>query len=321
MVQDRPVADSVDNSWVDLAPEAIRPYLRLARLDRPAGVWLLFIPVVMGLALDRLTSGPQWGDVWLLILFFVGAVAMRGAGCTFNDLMDRDIDAQVARTADRPLAAGTVTPGQAWIFLVLQLVVGLIVLILIPRAAQVMALLAVPLAVAYPFMKRLIAWPQAWLGATFAWGALVGYAATHGGITLAAIILWLALALWTFGYDTLYALEDRADDEELEIGSAVIALGDRWRGAVAIAFFLAGFLIWMAVLREGLAADAFAQDSPLRRTIQAASFGGIAFVIATLWSLWEVDEHVPGQPLRAFRRQVPIGGVLAAFLLACPLVT
>jgi len=236
-------------------------------------------------------------------------------------MMDRELDEKVGRTAERPLTAGRVEVWEAWAFLAVQWLSGLLVLLALRRAAQWRGLLAVPLVAAYPFMKRIIDYPQAWLGLTFSWGVLVGYAAVHGGVTFAAIIAYLAMALWTFGYDTLYALEDREDDAFNEIGSSAVALGERWRGVVAAAFFLAGFLLWIAVLREGQAANAFATGSEFARTIQAASFAGIAFVIATMWTLWDIDEAAPQAGLLAFRRQVPIGGVVAAFLFACPLVT
>jgi 4-hydroxybenzoate polyprenyltransferase len=321
MIADRRVADSDEASWVDQAPEAVRPFLRLARLDRLVGVWLLFIPCVIGLSLARLATGSEWADLWLLVLFLVGSVVMRGAGCTFNDIMDRDIDSHVARTADRPLSAGTVTVPRAFVFLGVQLAIGLVVLLMLPTPAQIMALFAVPLVIAYPFMKRLIDYPQAWLGITFGWGALVGYAAASGGLGLPAFLGFIAMALWTFGYDTLYALEDREYDRALNVGSAAVALGEKWRAAVALSFFAAGVFLWSAVLRGGYIGAL--EDGRLRLslTTQTASFGALAFTLAILWTLWRLDDDDAHGGLKAFRLQAPIGLALAGYLWLTPLLT
>ncbi|MDX1580698.1 MAG: UbiA family prenyltransferase, partial [Alphaproteobacteria bacterium] len=202
---DRRVADSLPKTWVDRAPAGVRPYLRLARYDRPVGFWLLAIPCWQGLALARVNTGFDPVDLWYFVLFAVGAIAMRGAGCTYNDIVDRDLDAQVARTADRPLAAGTVSLKRAWIFLVLQCLVGFLVLIQLPPAAIYTGLGALALVAGYPFMKRLTWWPQAWLGLTFNWGILVAFAAGTGGFAPEVFLLYASAFFWTLGYDTIYA--------------------------------------------------------------------------------------------------------------------
>ncbi|WP_421792504.1 4-hydroxybenzoate octaprenyltransferase [Hyphobacterium sp.] len=257
---DRRVADSLPKTWVDRAPATVRPYLRLARYDRPIGFWLLAIPCWSGLLLARLASGqmPGWGDLWLALLLAIGAIAMRGAGCTYNDIVDRDLDRQVARTANRPLAAGTISLRAAWIFLVAQCVVGLLVLTQLPWLAIFIALGSLALVAAYPFMKRITWWPQAWLGLTFNWGILVGYAAIAGEITPAALVLYVSSLFWTLGYDTIYACQDMEDDAFVGVKSTarrLIADIHLWLwifyGLAALLAALAGVLagapVWFAL--------------------------------------------------------------------------
>jgi len=261
---DRRVQDSLPASWVDRAPRRARPYLRLARYDRPVGFWLLALPGWAGLALAGLADRPVLSDAGYGLLIAIGAVAMRGAGCTYNDIVDRDLDARVARTADRPLAAGTVSLRAAWAFLVAQCLVGLVVLLLLPRAAQAVALASLPLVAAYPFMKRITWWPQAWLGLTFNWAALVGYAASAGGLAAAPAVLYAGLALWTIGYDTIYACQDREDDALIGVRSTARLFGSRAPAWVA-GFYAASALLVAAAAalaagdaRAALAAAPFA---------------------------------------------------------------
>jgi 4-hydroxybenzoate polyprenyltransferase len=241
-VSDQP-ADAARDTWVERAPAAVQPYLRLSRFDRPIGFWLLAIPCFQGQLLGRIGEGVGHLDLMLAGLFALGAVAMRGAGCTFNDIIDRDIDAQVARTAARPLPAGHVSVRGAWAWLGAQLLVGLAVLLCLPTPSQITALCALPLVAAYPFMKRITWWPQVWLGLTFNWGVLVGYAAVEGRIDAAAITLFAAAALWTVGYDTIYALQDKEDDALVGVRSTARLFADAVRawvrglylGAIALA--------------------------------------------------------------------------------------
>ena len=229
-------------SWVDRAPTAIRPYLRLARYDRPVGFWLLAIPCWQGLALASVSTGLDWMDLYWAILFGIGAIAMRGAGCTYNDIVDRDIDAQVARTADRPLAAGTVSLKQAWAFLVAQCLVGLLVLIQLPWPAILTGLGALVLVAGYPFMKRITWWPQAWLGLTFNWGIPVAYTAAAGTFDLAALALYAGAVFWTLGYDTIYAHQDAEDDALVGVKSTARLFGENSQ------YWVAGFYGVNAVL-------------------------------------------------------------------------
>lgn len=256
LAPDRRVPDSIPKSWVDRAPDALRPYLRLARYDRPIGFWLLAIPCWMGLALARIPDGFQWSDLWLAALFGVGAVAMRGAGCAYNDIIDRDLDARIARTADRPLAAGTISLKRAWAFLFAQCLVGLLVLVQLPLPAIFTGLAALGLVAAYPFMKRITWWPQAWLGLTFNWGIPVAYVAVAGGFDLAAGLLYAAAVFWTLGYDTIYACQDKEDDALVGVKSSARALGRGARSGVAIFYVLTAALAGAAGLAAG-AAPAF----------------------------------------------------------------
>ena len=186
-------ADATQGSWVNRMPTAIRPYLQLSRFDRPAGFWLLGLPCLIGLALARIGTGFVAHDALLGVLFAIGAIAMRGAGCTYNDILDRRIDAQVARTALRPLPSGAVSLKQAWTWLLVQCFAGLVVLLCLPRLAQYVALGSIPLVALYPLMKRITWWPQIWLGLTFNWGSLVAASAVHGAFTEADIVLYAAL--------------------------------------------------------------------------------------------------------------------------------
>ncbi|MEO1407484.1 MAG: 4-hydroxybenzoate octaprenyltransferase, partial [Pseudomonadota bacterium] len=229
--QRRP-ADAIRLPGWDELPDRARPYLSLSRIDRPVGIWLLALPCWIGLAFARIPDGLQWIDLWWAILFGVGSVAMRGAGCTWNDITDKDLDAGVARTAGRPLPAGEIGMRQAYVWLVIQLAVGFLVWLCLPGAAKLVSLAALPLVIAYPFMKRITWWPQAWLGLTFNWGVLVA-AATVGVFGFATLVLYASLALWTIAYDTIYALEDQEDDALVGVRSTARLFGDR---AITAAF-------------------------------------------------------------------------------------
>jgi 4-hydroxybenzoate polyprenyltransferase len=200
------------------------------------GFWLLALPCLIGLAMARLGSGFAASDAWLALAFIIGAIAMRGAGCTWNDILDRDIDAKVARTALRPLPAGEVSTRQALGWLVAQCLVGLAVLVALPPLARWVALAAIPLVALYPMMKRITWWPQVWLGLTFNWGVLVAAAAVGGGLGLADALLYAALAAWTLGYDTIYAIQDREDDALIGVRSTARRFGARIQLAVALIY-------------------------------------------------------------------------------------
>lgn len=220
------ILDATGN-WVDRhAPAIARPWLRLARLDRPIGTWLLLWPCWWAIALAS-------GDIGLMLVFALGAVVMRGAGCTFNDIVDRDLDAQVARTANRPLPSGAVSVVAAWIFLIAQCGVGLAILLsLNDFAIAVGGASLFPVAV-YPFMKRITYWPQLFLGIAFNWGALLGWAAVTGTLALPAIWLYLGGIFWTLGYDTIYAHQDAGDDALIGVKSTALKFGANSKPAIA----------------------------------------------------------------------------------------
>ena len=234
--------DIPDESWIDrLAPAGARPFLRLARLDRPIGTWLLLIPCWWSVAL----ATPGLPDVELLALFVIGAVVMRGAGCTVNDIVDRDFDARVARTATRPIASGQITVLQAAMFLGLELLLGLAVLVQFNPFTVALGISSLALVALYPFMKRITYWPQLFLGFTFNWGALVGWAAVRGDLALPAIMLYAAGVFWTLGYDTIYAHQDKEHDALIGIKSTALKLGQVTRPWL-IGFYAAAVLLMAA---------------------------------------------------------------------------
>jgi 4-hydroxybenzoate polyprenyltransferase len=222
-----PLPDAAPANWVDrYAPAALRPGLKLGRFDRPAGIWLLMLPGWQAIAL----AGAMFGrgpNLLLLLEFFVGATLMRAAGCAFNDIVDRDFDAKVARTAGRPIASGQISVRQAWAFLAACSLVSLAILLTMGRLAIGLGVGSLALVAAYPFMKRITWWPQAWLGLTFNWGALLGYAAATGRLEAPAVLLYLSGVFWTLGYDTIYAIQDLEDDALAGVKSSALRLGAR----------------------------------------------------------------------------------------------
>ena len=242
-----PLPDAARDNWVDrLAPARLRPWLKLGRFDRPAGVWLLMLPGWQGVALGDALQGRR-PDLRLLVLIAVGAVAMRAAGCAFNDIVDRDIDARVARTASRPVASGQISAKGAAAFLVGLSLVGLAVLLCMDGAAIGLGVASLALVAAYPFMKRITWWPQAWLGLTFNWGALLGFAAATGSLGWRAALLYASGVFWTLGYDTIYALQDIEDDALAGVKSSARRLGRRARQGVAVFYVACVVLARLAV--------------------------------------------------------------------------
>ncbi len=238
-----PDAERAPSSWVDALPAPWRPYARLARFDRPIGSWLLFWPCGWGLA----AAGGLVSHWWLLPLFLIGAVTMRAAGCVYNDIVDRDLDRSVARTRSRPVASGAISVGRAGVWLVLLALCALPVLLALRPLAAGVALGSLGLVAAYPFMKRITWWPQAWLGLTFNWGALVGWTAVAEP-SWAMALLYASGVFWTLGYDTIYALQDIEDDALAGIKSSARALGSAARAGVAgfyaVAVVLAAAALW-----------------------------------------------------------------------------
>ena len=236
------VPDSERIGLIGALPRAMRPYASLMRLDRPIGTWLLYWPCAWSVALAGV-RGHWTLFAWLLL----GAFAMRSAGCAYNDIVDKDLDRRVERTRLRPLASGRVSLRSAWALVVGLSLVGLLVLLQLEPAAQKVALLSLAPVAAYPFMKRITWWPQAWLGLVFGWGALVGWPAVTGEFQLPALILWLGSIFWVIGYDTLYAIQDIEDDALVGVKSSARALGDRAQLGVA-ACYAAALIGWAAAI-------------------------------------------------------------------------
>lgn len=244
--------DAARDNWVDrFAPGGLRPWLKLGRFDRPAGAWLLLLPGWQGVALAGAMNqaAPDWG---LLLKIAVGALVMRAAGCAYNDIVDRDIDQRVARTAARPVASGQLSVKQAWAFVVAMSLIGLVILLTLKFTAILLGVLSLALVAAYPFMKRVTWWPQAWLGLTFNWGVLLGAAAVDGGLGLQPLILYASGLFWTLGYDTIYAIQDIEDDALAGVKSSARRLGAHVKRGVAIFYTLCALLSLVAGWWGGL---------------------------------------------------------------------
>ena len=294
------VADATGN-WVDsLAPSYTRPYLRLARLDRPIGSWLLLMPCwwsvgLAGMHNDRLPS------LWHIVLFFIGAFAMRGAGCTWNDLVDRDLDGRVERTRSRPIPSGQVTVAQATMFMVAQALVGFLVLIQFNRFTVAAGIASLLVVVIYPFMKRITYWPQIFLGLAFSWGALMGWPAAFGRLDWPAIVLYVGSILWVIGYDTIYAHQDRDDDLLIGIKSTALLFGERT--PTMLATFYAGAIALIA-------AAGFMAGGGIIFTI-----GIIGFAAHLAWQVSRLDIDDPAHCLALFKSNRDAGLILFAAML------
>ena len=297
--------DSALPDWLKTLPDRARPFATLARWDRPVGIWLLLLPCWMGLAQMRIPDGFQAMDLVWAILFAIGAIAMRGAGCTWNDIQDREIDASVARTAERPLPSGDVTLQEAYLFLAAQIFAGFLVWVCLPVDAKIVAVLAIPLVAAYPFMKRITWWPQAWLGFTFNFGVLVG-AATASSVTGASVVLYLGLVCWTVAYDTIYALQDREDDAMLGVKSTASLFADKVLTGIFVFHMMATALIFLGAY--------FAGAGRIGALLALGFFGH---------GLWQVSHLAPKRESRAlgvFKSNiwagviVLVGLVIAGFL-------
>jgi 4-hydroxybenzoate polyprenyltransferase len=247
-----PLPDAAPTNWVDRhAPEALRPWLKLGRFDRPTGIWLLMLPGWQGIALAA-AAEQRLPDPRLLVLFLLGAALMRAAGCAYNDIVDRDFDAKVARTAGRPIPSGQISVGQAWGFVVACCLISLAILLSFPPLAIALGAGSLLLVAAYPFMKRITWWPQAWLGLTFNWGALLGFAAATGDLGWPAILLYASGIFWTLGYDTIYAVQDLEDDALAGVKSSARRLGDAAPRAVLGFYAATSFLALAAAYTAGL---------------------------------------------------------------------
>ena len=255
----RRVADADADNWFDrITPARLRPFGRLARFDRPTGAWLLLFPCWWGQTLGEISAGRAYPNPWHLLLFLIGAFVMRGAGCAYNDIIDRDVDAKVARTRSRPIPSGQVTPLQAMIFACMLSLAGLLVLIQFNTFTIWLAIASLALVAAYPFAKRHTNWAQLVLGFTFKWGALVGFAAATGGLGWPALWLYAGCIAWTVGYDTIYAHQDSRDDAVIGLGSTALRFGDD-TGFWLAGLYAAAVVCWcLAALAAGSSWPAFA---------------------------------------------------------------
>jgi len=298
-------ADTAMPGWLGSLPAAWRPYAMLARLDRPVGIWLLYLPCLIGLAFQRLSGGLFLADLGWAALFLIGATVMRGAGCTWNDITDRDYDAKVSRTALRPIPSGAVSVRGAYAFLFAQLGIGFAVWLMLPGDAKLTALLALPLVAIYPYTKRVTWWPQAWLGLTFNWGVLIG-AATASLITGPVYVLYFGLVLWTITYDTIYALQDREDDALIGVRSTARLFGKR---AVLISFC---FHIGAAAL---IALAAILNDAG-----RIGALTALAFLMHGIWQAVTLKTRGEKAALAMFKSNVWAGGIVALGFLIAALV-
>ncbi|MFO7307160.1 MAG: 4-hydroxybenzoate octaprenyltransferase [Pseudomonadota bacterium] len=299
---DQPVADAAAGNWVDrYAPPASRPYLRLARMDRPIGWWLLLLPCWWSLALAAIATGTV-PNLWYALLFFIGAVAMRGAGSTYNDIVDRDLDGMVARTRMRPLPSGQVKVAGAAAFLVLQALVGLAVLLQFNDFAILVGFLSlVPVAI-YPFMKRFMSMPQLVLGLAFAWGGLIGWAVVTETLAAPAYLAYAAAIFWTIGYDTIYALQDIEDDPIAGIKSSARLFGSEAATGVAVCYAVAVVLVGLAAHMAGGGLLAFVAVG--------------AFALHLAWQVRSIELDNPQKALRLFKSNRDAGLILALGLAA-----
>jgi 4-hydroxybenzoate polyprenyltransferase len=294
------VADATGN-WVDgLAPAFSRPYLRLARLDRPIGSWLLLMPCWWSLGLAGMRS-EHFPSVWQIVLFFIGAFAMRGAGCTWNDLVDRDLDGLVERTRSRPIPSGQVSAAQATAFMVAQALVGFLVLIQFNHFTVITGLVSLLVVVIYPFMKRITYWPQIFLGLAFSWGALMGWPAAFGRLDWPALVLYAGSISWVIGYDTIYAHQDREDDLLIGIKSTALLFGENTRPMLASFYAVAVVLIGIAGLMAGGGL--------------IFMLGLIAFAAHLTWQVMRLDINDSAHCLKLFKSNRDAGLILFAAML------
>ena len=297
-----PVADATGN-WVDThAPPWSRPYLRLSRFDRPIGSWLLLMPCWWSAALAAGVAHDIHRLPVVIALFFVGAFVMRGAGCTWNDITDRDLDAMVERTRSRPIPAGQVSVARAFAFLIVQALIGLAVLLQFNRFAVATGMASLVIVAVYPFMKRITWWPQIVLGLAFSWGALMGFAATFGRIDLTALVLYAGSIAWVIGYDTIYAHQDAEDDALIGIKSTARLFGARTHQALMVFYGLAVVLIGVALVLAGASYPAW--------------IGLAAFAVHLCWQISRLEIGDPALCLRIFKSNRDAGLLLFAGLLA-----
>ena len=294
------VADATGN-WVDgFAPPFLRPYLRLARLDRPIGSWLLLIPCWWSVGLTGIRT-DHFPSLWHIVLFLIGAFAMRGAGCTWNDLVDRDLDGLVERTRSRPISSGQVTVAEATAFMMLQALIGFLVLIQFNRYTVITGICSLLVVAIYPFMKRITYWPQIVLGLAFSYGALMGWPAAFGRLDWPALVLYAGSICWVIGYDTIYAHQDREDDLLIGIKSTALLFGEETRPMLAKFYAAAVALIGFAGLMVG------------GRFIFV--LGLIGFAAHLAWQVTQLDINDSARCLKLFKSNRDAGLILFGAML------
>ncbi len=300
------VADSTGN-WVDsLAPSWAKPYLRLARFDRPIGSWLLLLPCWWSAALAAGMAHDVRALPWVLVLFFVGAFVMRGAGCSWNDITDRDLDAKVERTRSRPIPSGQVSVTGAVVFLVAQALIGLAVLLQFNRFAIVTGIASLGIVAIYPFMKRITYWPQVVLGLAFSWGALMGFAVMLGTLGWPALMLYAGSIAWVIAYDTIYAHQDREDDALIGVKSTALLFGENTQRMLTLFYGIAVVLIGVSIWLAGGG--------------WFAGAGLLAFAAHLVWQVRSIRIDDPALCLRLFKSNRDAGLLLFAGLVADALV-
>ncbi|MBD8065520.1 4-hydroxybenzoate octaprenyltransferase [Devosia sp. PTR5] len=297
------VADAGQDNWLDrYAPDPIKPYGRLARWDRPIGFYLLFWPCAWGIGLAANANPAMGFGWWAAILMFVGAILMRGAGCTFNDVVDRDIDAQVARTRSRPIPSGQVTTRQAFAFLIAQALLAAIILVQFNAFTIAACIGSLVLVAIYPFMKRITWWPQLFLGLAFSFGALVGWSSQTGSLDWPPILAYVGTILWVIGYDTIYALQDIEDDALVGVKSTARLFGPNVRAVVAV-LYAGAYVLWNA-------AALLAGTGVIFATLALGAAGLLA------WQLGTLDIERPKNPFQRFYNNHYVGMILTLALLA-----
>jgi 4-hydroxybenzoate polyprenyltransferase len=297
------VADAHNANWVDrYAPNWLKPYARLARWDRPIPLLLLFWPCAFSLSLAAIAEPLRGFDWRAALLMLLGSVLMRGAGCTFNDVVDRDIDEQVARTRSRPIPSGQVSTREAFAFLAAQAILGFLILLQFNHFTVLLGVASLVLIAIYPFMKRVTWWPQAFLGLAFSYGALVGWSSQTGGLSLVPLFLYFGCIAWTIGYDTIYALQDIEDDALIGVKSTARLFGSQTRMLIGV-FYAIAYVLWLV----------------------AAILAGAGFVFALLslvaagllaWQVQTFDKDIPGNVLSRFLSNNLVGMALTLALLA-----
>lgn len=314
--RDQKVADAVNGNWVDTyAPKVTRPYLRLSRADRPAGTWLLLLPCWWGLML-AVAADPASStlyDVWIFVSCALGAFLMRGAGCTWNDITDRDLDGSVARTASRPIPSGQVSVKGAIVWMVVQALLALCILLTFNWAAIALGIASCALVCLYPFAKRFTWWPQVFLGLAFNWGALLAWTAHTGSLSLAPLFLYAGGIAWTLFYDTIYAHQDREDDALIGIKSTARLFGDNTKHWLRIFLMAATCLITTGVI------VALAPNQPLLATLLACA-GVLAMGWHLSWQLVQLDIDDPDKCMRLFRSNKNAGLIPVLFFAVATLV-